>query len=262
MTPIRFNDLEIRLAETPAEIDSAQALRYRVFFEEMGAIPDETALRTRRDVDPFDAYCDHLIAIDRRSHDVTRVVGTYRLLRGTAARRGSGFYSAGEFDLTTLTAYPGEILELGRSCVDPAYRRGQTMLMLWRGIAAYIAAHDIDILFGCGSLPGTDPASLARSLSYLHHFHLAPVEVRPRSLAHRTVDMRLLPRHVIEPDAALNALPPLLKGYIRLGGWVGEGAVIDRSFNTVDVCIVVETERLTAKYARHYIETPGREAHR
>ncbi len=262
MTPIKFNDLEVRLAETPAEIDAAQALRYRIFYEEMGAIPDEIALRTRRDIDPFDEFCDHLIALDRRSGDIPRVVGTYRLMRGAAARRGRGFYSANEFDLAPLTAYPGEIMELGRSCVDPTHRRGQCMLLLWRGIAAYIATHDIDILFGCGSLPGTDPASLALTLSYLHHHHLAPIDLRPRALIGRTVDMRLLPRHTIDSDAGLNALPPLLKGYIRLGGWVGEGAVIDHQFNTVDVCIVVETERLTAKYARHHIEAPGRELHR
>lgn len=132
------------------------------------------------------------------------------------------------------------------------------MLLLWRGIAAYITHFEVDLMFGCMSLPGTDPAAVATALSYLHHFHMAPEAMRPRAVGGRYVDRKLLPLHQVDQEAALNLLPPLLKGYIRLGGWVGDGAVIDHQFNTVDVCIVVETERLARKYARHYIEQTER----
>jgi putative hemolysin len=257
LRPQRYNDIEVRLAETAEEIAQAQDLRYRVFYEEMGAKPDAATAERRRDIDRFDAHCDHLLTVDH-GQGKPRVVGTYRLLRGSVARRHEGFYSAAEYSLAPLVAHDGEILELGRSCIDKEFRNGTTMLLLWRGIAAYITHFEVDVMFGCGSLPGTDPAAVATVLSYLHHFHLAPEAMRPRALDGRYVDMKLLPQHQVNPEAALNLLPPLLKGYIRLGGWVGDGAVIDHQFNTVDVCIVLETERLARKYARHYIEQAER----
>jgi putative hemolysin len=256
--PLRSNALEVRLAAGPDEVAEAQALRYRIFYEEMGAKADPATAAHRLDADDFDACCDHLLAIDHSGRK-PRVVGTYRLLRGAAARAAKGFYSASEYDLTPLAAHEGEVLELGRSCVDAAFRRG-TMMLMWQGIAAYVVEHDIDIMFGCASLPGTDPSRFAGAIAYLHHFHLAPESLRPRAVAGRYVDMRLLPQHSIDEGKSLAELPPLLKGYIRLGGWVGDGAVIDHQFNTVDVCIVVETERLAARYSRHYIDRADRSA--
>jgi putative hemolysin len=248
---IRSGLLQVRRAETPVDIDAAQALRYRVFYEGLGARPLPEMARQRRDRDRFDDACDHLLVLDHSSGS-DNVVGTYRLIRRENATRLGGFYSSGEYDIAPLLAYPGEILELGRSCVDPAYRQRPAMQLLWSGIAAYVFHYGIALLFGCASLPGTDPDALATPLSYLHHHHLAPCGLRPRALAERYVDMRRLERAAIDPTASLAALPPLIKGYLRLGGFVGDGAVIDEQFNTTDVCILVATDRVTEKYSRHY----------
>jgi putative hemolysin len=254
--PIVSGGMEIRLAESAAEIDAAQALRYRVFYEEMAARPSPEMAARKRDFDEFDAYCDHLLVIDhKRGRGADGVVGTYRLIRRPVANKLGHFYSAAEYDIDILTRYPGEILELGRSCVDPAFRTRPTMQLLWRGIAAYVFHYDIAIMFGCASLPGTDPRKLAMPLSYLHHHHLAPLELRPRAVAPRFVSMDILPPTEINTRAAINALPPLIKGYLRLGGFVGEGAVIDEQFNTIDVCIVVKTDLVTDKYFKHYERT-------
>ena len=250
---IRSGPLQVRLAKTAADIDAVQALRYRIFYESLGARPLPEMLRRRRDFDRFDNDCDHLLVLDHgNGRGSNPVVGTYRLLRRAAAHRLGGFYSADEYDIAPLVAHEGEILELGRSCVDAAYRQRPAMQLLWNGIAAYVFHYDITLLFGCASLPGTDPDMLATPLSYLHYYHLAPSALRPRALSERYVDMRRLSFGAIDPGPALSALPPLIKGYLRLGGFIGDGAVIDEQFNTTDVCILVKTDLVTAKYSRHY----------
>ncbi|MGG5886937.1 GNAT family N-acetyltransferase [Falsiroseomonas sp. HC035] len=255
---LRAGNLGLRLAETEAEIDAAQALRYRVFYEEMGAHADAATRAARRDSDAFDAVADHLLVLD---HDLGQgpeaVVGTYRLIRRRAADRIGGFYSAAEYDIAPLLAFDGEVMELGRSCVAGAYRTRGTLQLLWRGIAAFVFRHRIDLMFGCASLPGTDLEALAPQLSYLHANHLAPPALRPRAVPDRYVAMDRLPPSALNMRAALASLPPLVKGYLRLGGFVGDGAVIDRQFNTTDVCIVVKTDLVTEKYFRHYERTAG-----
>lgn len=252
----RIKNLELRLATTAAEIDAAQALRYRVFFVEMGARGSLETHLSERDVDRFDAFADHLVVVDleRGSSPASSVVGCYRLLREAAAARAGGFYTADEFDLGGITA-SGNRLELGRSCIEPGYRSGTVMQLLWRGIADYLEMHEIALMLGCASLPGTDPDELALPLSYLHRHHLAPAGLRPRALAHRHVPTDRLPADEIDPKAAIRALPPLLKGYLRLGGMIGDGAVVDRAFNTVDVCLVLPTEQVQARYQRHFAQT-------
>ncbi|MEK9662362.1 MAG: GNAT family N-acyltransferase, partial [Alphaproteobacteria bacterium] len=168
------------------------------------------------------------------------------------ARAHGRFYTASEYDIGCLFGYPGEMLELGRSCVDAAYRNRPTMQLLWRGIADYVFHHDISLMFGCASLHGTVAREHALPLSYLYHFHLAPPALRPRALDDLYVDMNFIAADDIDQKAALAALPPLIKGYLRLGGFVGDGAVIDEQFNTVDVCIVVKTDLVTERYYRHY----------
>jgi putative hemolysin len=250
---IRSGDMEVRLARSDADIDASQALRYRVFYDEMAARPTPEMAARRRDFDDFDPLCDHLLVLDHaRGQGASSVVGTYRLIRRSAASRHGGFYTAAEYDISKLEALPGEILELGRSCVDVGYRTRPTMQLLWRGIAEYVFRHQIRLMFGCASLHGTDPRALALPLAYLHHHHLAPPELRPRALEDRYVDMQLMPADAIEPMRALAELPPLVKGYLRLGGFVGDGAVVDEQFNTTDICIVVKTELVTDKYYKHY----------
>ena len=208
----------------------------------------------RRDFDSYDRVCDHLLVIDHNlGPGPEGVVGTYRLIRRAAARAVGRFYSSDEYDIAPLVDFPGEVLELGRSCVDAGYRSRPSMQLLWRGIAAYVFQYDIEVMFGCASLPGTDPgrSGPAALLS-------APPPSGSRRLAAAgrcrtaTSTMSRLDKDQVDARAALGALPPLIKGYLRLGGFVGDGAVIDEQFNTTDVCIVVKTDLVTDKYFKHY----------
>jgi putative hemolysin len=250
---LRAGNLGLRIARTPDELEAAQALRYRVFYEEMGAQPDACAAASGRDSDRYDAVADHLLVVD---HDLGEgldaVVGTYRLIRQEAADSIGRFYSADEYDISLIERFPGRVLELGRSCVDSAYRGRAAMQLLWRGIAAYVFTHNIDLMFGCASLPGTDVDALAAELTYLYANHLAPTDIRLRALPHRYVEMRRMEPGEIDARQVLVGLPPLIKGYLRLGGFVGDGAVVDHQFNTTDVAIVVQTDLVTGKYYRHF----------
>jgi len=249
----------VRLAETEHEVEQAQRLRYTVFYEEMSAIPSPRMRELRRDFDKYDDVCDHLLVVDRDAHDEDGqplVVGTYRLTRKKDADKVGGFYTSSEYDLGAMLAGLPEstkCLELGRSCILKSYRaRPGTMQLLWKGLMAYVARFDIDLMFGCASLPGIDVAEMALPLSYLHHFHLAPDALCVRALPDRYVAMDRLAKDSIDPAQAQAVLPPLIKGYLRLGGFVGDGAVIDRQFNTTDVAIVVKTDLVSDRYYRHY----------
>ncbi len=253
LAELRAGNLGVRIASTRSEVDAALALRYRIFFEEMGATPDPATRRTQRDQDAYDAVADHLLVID---HEIgpgpEGVVGTYRLIQQAGADAIGCFYSATEYDIAPITGFPGQILELGRSCVDARYRGRAVMQLLWRGIAAYVFHHQIELLFGCASLTGTDPDALATELTYLYGHHLAPPALRPRARRERYIDMRRLDPAHIDPRRANQMLPPLIKGYLRVGAFVGDGAVVDSQFNTTDVAIIVKTDMITDKYFRHY----------
>lgn len=250
-------NLGVRMARDAEDIAAAQALRYRVFYDEMKAVPDAEMAALRLDIDPFDEVCEHLLVFDaERGDGPDSIVATYRLLRGAAAQKHGRFYTSGEYDISPLLGYSGELLELGRSCVDAAYRGRPTMQLLWGAIAQFVFHHDIALMFGCASLHGVDPDELALPLSYLHHFHSAPEELRPTALPDMYVDMNFIPADDIDRKQALRALPPLVKGYLRLGGYIGNGAVVDHQFNTTDVCVVVKTDQVNDKYYRHY----GRDA--
>lgn len=255
---LRLASLELRVAETAAEIEAAQALRYRVFYEELNAQPTPEMRAARRDFDSFDPFCEHLIIIDHdKGPSAAGIVATYRLMRRDGARRRGQFYSIDEYDISALVNYPGEILELGRSCVDPAYRTKAAMQLMWKGIADYIQYYKIGVLFGCASFPGTDPAEHRVALSYLYHRHLAPPEYRARALPGRYVSMNMLPADLIDEKRAFLSLPPLIKGYLRLGGFVGDGAVVDPQFGTVDVSVVVVHDLIKDKYSKHYHDQAG-----
>lgn len=250
---IRLSNLEVRLAQSEEEIEAAMALRYRVFYGEMAATPTAEIAARKLDFDRYDEVCDHLLVIDNdRADALSRVVGTYRLIRRAAADKVGRFYSEDEYDIAQLKEYPGEILELGRSCVDVDYRTRGTMQLLWKGIADYVWKYDVALMFGCASLPGTDPAAHAVALTYLRHYHLAPPGLRAHAVPWRRVEMRALDPAAINPKRALAELPPLIKGYLRLGGFVGDGAVVDNQFNTTDVLILVKTGWVTEKYREHF----------
>ncbi|GAA0587975.1 GNAT family N-acetyltransferase [Rhizomicrobium electricum] len=251
--------LEVRLAETDMEVEAAQRLRYHVFYQEMSAIPSPEMVQSGRDFDHFDDVCDHLLVVDRSVIDddgQPAVVGTYRLMRDVDAKRAGGFYTGSEYDISPmLNGLPAntKLLELGRSCVLKEYRsRPGAMQLLWRGISVYLARFSIEVMFGCASFAGIDPKALALPLSYLYHFHLAAPEIRVRANPSLYVDMNLMPKEAIDPKEALRTLPPLLKGYVRAGAGIGDGAVVDRQFGTTDVFIYFPVKSLEGRYSRKF----------
>lgn len=239
--------LETRLAVADEDRLGAQRLRYRVFVEELGGDGPLVDHRRRLERDRFDPVFDHLVLVDTSRDPATleHVVGVYRLLPQDRAREAGQFYSEDEYDLTPLRASGRRLLELGRSCVDAAHRGGTAMFQLWSGLARYVLEQDVDVLFGVASFHGTEPARLAEPLSLLHHRHLAPVDLRVRSRAFQRMD--LMPPERIDRRRAMLAVPALIRGYLRLGGHVGEGAYIDHAFNTTDVCLVMDTARMNER---------------
>jgi L-ornithine Nalpha-acyltransferase len=243
--------LHLRLAATEADVRAAQRLRYRVFVAELGGDGPLVDHAARLERDAFDAACDHLLLVDDRRNEAAleHVVGVYRVMRDDQARAGQGFYSALEYDLSPLIEGGRRLLELGRSCVHEDYRGGTTMLHLWTGLAQYVRRHGIEVLFGVASFHGTDPAAFAQALSYLHHNHLAPADLRVRARPDGFAAMDLVPQADIDRPEAMRQTPALIKAYLRLGGFVGEGAWVDRAFRTTDVCLVMDTARLGARSA-------------
>jgi putative hemolysin len=256
----QLGPLEVRLARKKSEIRRAQRLRYKVFYEEMSAVPDALAMLSRRDEDAYDAVFDHLLVIDRgdasdgRRWRRSKVVGTYRMLRQEVAELNDGFYTQGEYDIAPLlAAKPGySFMELGRSCVLKPYRDKRTLELLWQGVWSYVREHGADVMIGCASFAGTDPAVHAEALSFLYHTALAPEDWRVRAHGHLRVDMNMLPRERVNARKALKALPPLIKGYLRLGAFVGDGAVIDNQFGTTDVMIILPVESIRTRYFAHF----------
>ncbi|MBC2667305.1 GNAT family N-acetyltransferase [Novosphingobium flavum] len=246
--------LSVRLARNAGDLAAVQHLRWQVFVEEMGAEGREPGLRLERD--PFDAFCDHLlVTCEDCGSGAAQVVGTYRLLRESVARRHGGFYSSTEFDLRPLlrrTRRTGDLLELGRSCVLPDHRNSHTISLLWRGISSYVAQHNIAALFGCASFPGTDPEVHAAGLSYLAHHHLAPDETRPLVRGRVGIPLERLARGSYDERGALMSLPPLIKGYLRTGAQFGEGAFVDHAFRTIDVCVILPVDRVSQRYANRF----------
>lgn len=243
---ITSGDLEVSLAQTPEDLFEVQKLHYRIFQEEYGS---HLADPEKFPPDPFDSVCDHLIVRDRKTK---KIVGSYRLARRESAKIFGSFYTALEYDISPLLDCRGEILELSRSCVSLPYRGLPTMHLLWRGLAEYALGHQIKFFFGCASFFGIDPQKYAHAISYLYYSHLAPPAYCPRALEGHYVDMRLLKSEEVDVRKAVKEMPPLVKGYLRIGGFVGDGIFVDKEFNSTDVCIVVKTDLLTRRYANYY----------
>lgn len=245
----------VRLAQTEAELRAAQRLRYEVFVEELGGDGPLVDHDNRLERDRFDPFFDHLILTDAAAGGA--VVGVYRLLRDDQARRAGQFYSEDEYDLSALKATGRRLMELGRSCLAPSYRGGAGMYHLWTGLAEYVTRHGVEILFGVASFHGTDPQKLAQPLSLLHHRHLAPEELRVRTQEPFYQPMNLLPEDWIDRRKAMLQVPALIKAYLRLGGYVGDGAFVDVAFNTTDICLVMDTERLSETQKNIYSKGIG-----
>jgi putative hemolysin len=247
---LTFGPIEVRLARSPQEMEAMQKLRYKIFYQECSATPPHPAIeKEQKDFDDLDLFCDHLIAID---HTTEEVVGGYRLISLEAAQKAGGFLTSQEFDLSRLEQYPSPILELGRACVASEYRIKGIMGFLWQGIASYIRHHQIGVLFGCANFPGIDPEPFAQALSFLHHFCMMEEQYRPMARSFSSIPMNRMNKEDVHVRTAFRQLPPLIRGYLRLGGFLGEGAFIDRAFHSLDVCIVVETKKLATRYSNHY----------
>jgi L-ornithine Nalpha-acyltransferase len=255
----RYGSFEIRLAATKKEIRKAQRLRYRVFYEEGQALAQRGAALVRRDLCPFDKFCDHLLVVDTAARNSfgrvkPKVVGTYRLLRGEVAARHNGFYSQGEFDLAPLLARHADknFLELGRSCVHPKYRSKRVIELLWRGLWIYAKHHHVDVLLGCASLPGVNPLALALPLSFLHRQASAEAEWQVQPRQGRAVPMSILDKAAVDAREGITALPPLLKAYVRIGAKFGDGAVIDNEFGTVDVFTIMPIADIEERHIAYF----------
>lgn len=262
----RKGNLEVRVSNGPSEVAAAQALRYRTFYAERGIDADPAIHAIQRDVDAFDEICDHLLVLAPLSDagndpivvDGGEVVGTYRLLRQDVAEHSLGFYSQNEFDLAPLLARKPDLrfLELGRSCVLKPYRTRPVVELLWQGIWNYVRLHGLDVMFGCASLDGTDLEVLQRPLQFLREHFRAPAEWAVSAHSDRgyfAVDTEEAP---LDERQVLRMLPPLIKGYLRLGAYIGDGAYVDHQFNTVDVLIILPVASINSRYF-DYFGQPG-----
>lgn len=255
--------LSLRFARGAHDLAAAQRLRYQVFITELGAaggpMVDHAAGLER---DAFDEAFEHLLLIDesRAGAGLETVVGVYRLMTSDRRVLAGRYCSEDEFDLTPLIASGRSLVELGRSCIHRDYRGGAGMLLLWNGLADFVLERGIEVMFGAASFHGTDAARYARALSWLHHNHLAPPELRVRARGPGRQDMALLPAAELTKSTALEEVPALIRAYLRLGGHIGEGACIDRDFNTTDVCLVMDTKAMSARHREFYLRRTGREA--
>lgn len=247
--------LQIRLARDDRDLLAAQRLRYAVFVAELGASGPMVDHAAGLERDDFDAHVDHLLLIDPRrdAAALDHVVGAYRLLPSDRLAAVGRYYSHDEYDLAPLISSGRKLVELGRSCVHPDYRGGTAMYRLWNGLADYVLERGIDVMFGVASFHGTDPAPLAQPLSYLFHHHLAPPDLRVRARDAARLPMDMVAPAALDRKAAMAAMPALIRAYLRLGGVVGDGAWMDRAFNTIDVCLVIDTARMSARHRDFYI---------
>ena len=261
----RIGNLEVRLATRKREVKKAQRVRYKVFYKEMSAIPDMQTKMKRRDIDSYDKICDHLVVVDHSSRSSktpfrrkSKIIGTYRILTEEKATAHGGFYTESEYNLAPLLARKGpthKFLELGRSCVLKPYRNKRSVEMLWHGLWAYIQEQKADVMIGCASFEGTDPKAHALALSFLHHHARAPADWRVEAHSHHAVDMNMIPKEEIELKKAMKALPPLIKGYLRLGAYIGDGAVVDQQFGTTDIIIIMPVAAIDKRYFAHFSNT-------
>ncbi len=252
----RIGNLQARLARNSSEVAAAQKVRFRVFYDELGAKRNFVHALEQRDADRFDAICDHLLVLDTTipGPEHHQIVGTYRLLRQESALAAGGFYSDEEFELESLMARHADrrFLELGRSCVLPEYRSKRTVELLWQGIWAYCRIHGIDVMTGCASFHGTVPAAHAEALSLLAHNFRPEPEWDVRAVASRYRPMDLMPAEAVDVRRALAAMPPLIKGYLRIGARFGDGCVVDDDFGTTDVFVILSTDWIANRYINYY----------
>jgi L-ornithine Nalpha-acyltransferase len=248
----RLGSLEVRLTRNCEEVWQAQRLRHQVFLETRGLTAQSDCQNPPIDQDRYDAHCDHMIVLDHATGG--RIIGTYRLLGQEKAVQTDGFYSASYFETDQLVARKRakRFLELGRSCVRPEYRTKRTVECLWQGIWNYCSQHHYDVLIGCASFSSAIPENHAAELSFLSHFCQADADWSVSAKPSRFHTMRLMPEISIDARVAFSLLPPLVKGYLRVGAKVGDGCVIDPELETTVVMIILPLEFVASRYAQHF----------
>ena len=249
--PIIFKNFTIKIAESNFEIKKAQSLRYKIFFKEKKIKKKSFKFLLQRDYDFYDKISDHLIIIDNNREIRDNVIGTYRLLRGNCAKLYRGFYTEQEFDISNLKKNfsSKDILELGRSCVHPQYRSGIILKLLWQGISNYIKMYKIKILMGCASFHGTNPSKFKDEFSLLYKSYRLPEDYDVKSLQSNEISFSKNINH----STILNKLPPLIKGYLKVGGMVSENFYIDKEFETIDYCVIMLIEKIVSRYQNKFL---------
>lgn len=257
---IKVRDFEVRLTRNKEERKQVRQLRYQVFCLEEGAGATEEQRALGEEYDAYDRFAEYMAVFHQG-----RVVGTYRIIDRNAAEKMGGFYTETEFNLSKIKKYPGNIAEMSRACVDPAYRENAlVMRLLWAGLGEMIVRRKIGIVFGVASFVGTKPARSAQAISYLYYNHLTPLRLRATVLPENFADgvnpklsrMNILPREFVDEADAKAQMTPLIKGYLRLGATFGRGVFIDAPFNSYDVFVMIETRKMNATYQKHFL---GRE---
>ncbi|SPF81303.1 GNAT family N-acetyltransferase [Pseudoprimorskyibacter insulae] len=245
----------VRLAENADDLLAAQRLRYDVFVDELGGSGAMVDHDARLERDEYDDVFDHLLLEDTARTDGPPLVGVYRVMRDDQAAKIGRFYSEDEYDLAPLRTSGRRLLELGRSCLHRDYRGGAGMYVMWQALARYVEEHGLEVLFGVASFHGTDTGALAHALSSLADRHLAPEEICVKSKAYEP--MSILPPDQIDRRRAAVETPALIKAYLRLGGFVGDGAYIDHAFNTTDICLILDTTRMNDRQRAIYTGQRG-----
>lgn len=247
--------LHLKIAQSDADLEACQALRFKVFYQDGGAKAPAGKLAGQLDADGFDPICDHLMVNDGED-----TIGTYRLLRQDRLGSGHTFYSQHEFDVGPMLERHEKLrfLELGRSCVLSEYRTRGVIELLWQGIWDYVRHHRLDVMFGCASLPGIDIGALAPQLAYLGQFHKAPSQWQVSAHENLRVDPVQIAAGNLNPRQILRDIPPLIKGYLRLGAYIGDGAVIDAQFNTTDVLIILPVSAISPRYFTRFGAPDGK----
>ncbi len=245
---VNTSKYSVKLAQNEAEIIAAQHLRYQVFVIEFGA--KAAGIDTAQlEADRFDTFFDHILLIENATQ---QVVGVYRILTRAAAVGQCGFYGSDEYDLSVFETHSRPSAELGRSCIAPEHRGGVALHLLWAGVADYVAMHNLEILFGLASFRGVDPRIYDHALSHLHYNYAAPTDLRAQAMPDGALGMDILPQDQVDRLTAMRQMPGLVKSYLRLGGRVGLNAFVDREFNCIDVCMVMDTAQLSAKHQALY----------
>lgn len=236
--------LRVELATTIADIEESQKLRYRIFARELGA--EIAGAYAELDADHYDPYCQHLLVRDSLNGNI---IGSTRLLSDTQAKKAGGFYSACEFDIDAIVKLPGRRLEIGRTCIDPAYREGAAIAVLWSGLADYVRENEIDMLFGCASVEMRDGGVVAQAImNHVRKHAISPSDCR-------AIPRNPLPALPAGAEEALAApLPPLLKAYFNLGAKACGEPCFDPAFNCADFLVLVKLDEMNASYARHFLD--------